>query len=94
MLIPIFVDGDFEDRESVKDYFGNWICEGMYVNDSSSPNSKCRQGWITEVIDEKNGIGKIKVQIVWEENKELDEHSYYVTEFEPGNDWCKVIVDG
>lgn len=94
MLIPVFVGNDFEDRESVKDYYGYWICKGMYVHDSCSPNSQCRQGWITEVIDEKDGIGKIKVQIVWESNKELDEQSSYITEFEQGKDWCKALIDG
>ncbi len=95
MLIPVFVDGDFEDRESVKDYFGSWICEGMYVNEVSCiPNSQQRQGWVTEVIDENDGLGKIKVQVVWKAGEFLDEQSSYVTEFEQGNNWCKALVDG
>ena len=95
MLIPVFVDGDFEDRESVKDYFGRWICEGMYVNEVSFiPNSQQRQGWVTEVIDENDGSGKIKVKVVRKSGEFLDEQSYYVTEFEQGNNWCKALTDG
>ena len=93
MLIPVFVDGDFEDRESVKDYFGRWICEGMYVNEVSFiPNSQQRQGWVTEVIDEKDGLGKIKVKVVRKAGKFLDEQCSYITEFEKGTNWCKALV--
>lgn len=95
MLIPVFVNGDFEDRESVKDYFGRWICKGMYVIEASCiPNSQQRQGWITEVIDENDGFGKIKVQVVQEKRKLLGEEVSYVTEFEQGNNWCKALSEG
>lgn len=95
MLMPVLVRENFEDRESVKDYFGTWICEGMYVNEITFiPNSQCRQGWVTEVIDENDGLGKIKVKIVRKEGIFLDEQDFYVTEFEPSNNWCKALVDG
>lgn len=95
MLIPVFVNSDFEDRESVKYYFGRWICEGMYVNEVSCiPNSQQRQGWITEVIDESDGLGKIKVQIVVKSGTPPDEQSSYVTEFEQSTNWCKALTDG
>ncbi len=95
MLRSAFVDGGFEDREFVKDHFGSWICEGMYVNEVSLlTNSRRRQGWITEVIDEKDGLGKIKVKVVQTAGEFLDEQSCYVTEFEQGTNWCKALVDG
>ena len=94
MLIPVFMDGDFRDRESVKDHFGFWICEGMYVNEVNCiPNSQ-RQGWVTEVIDENSGLGTIKVQVVRKAGELLDEQRSYVTEFEQANNWCKALVDG
>ncbi|MCI9177471.1 MAG: hypothetical protein HFJ28_02590 [Clostridia bacterium] len=93
MLIPVFVEGDFKNKESVKDYFGFWICEGMYVNEVNCVPSLQRQGWITEVIDEGNGIGKIKVQVVRNAGEFLDEQSFFVTEFEQGSGWCKALVD-
>lgn len=92
MLIPILMDDDFESRESVKDYFGFWICEGMYVNEISSTSNLQRQGWVTEVIDEKDGLGKIKVKVVRKAGKFLDEQCSYITEFEKGTNWCKALV--
>ena len=95
MLMPMFVNGDFEDRESVKDHFGFWICEGMYVIEvNCTPNSQ-RQGYVTEVIDENDdGLGSIKVQVIRKAGMFLDEQCSYVTEYEKGNNWCKALVDG
>lgn len=79
----------------VKDYFGTWIGEGMYVNEiSTAPNSQQRQGWVTEVVEENDGLGKIKVKIVRKGWRFLDEESFYVTEFEQSTNWCKALVDG
>lgn len=94
MLKPVFVGGDFEDRESVKDCNGNWICEGMYVNEVGCALKSQRQGWVTEVIDENDGLGKIKVQIVRYAGEFLDEQSSHQTDFEPSTNWCKALVDG
>ena len=94
MLIQVFVRDHFEERESVKDSSGFWICEGMYVLSSLvNSNSPRRQGWITEVIDENNGLGKIKVKVVREGEKFLDEQSFYITDFEQGVNWCKALDD-
>ncbi len=93
MLRQVFVNGDFEDREFVKDHFGMWICEGMYVVEALHIPQR-RQGWVTEVIDENDGVGKIKVQVVRKAGEILDEQFFYVTEPEPGNNWCKALVDG
>ena len=66
----------------------------MYVNKvNCTLDSQC-QCWVTEVIDENDGLGKIKVQVVQKSREFLDEECSYVTEFEPGNGWCKVLVDG
>lgn len=95
MLIQVLVDNDFETKESVKDKYGIWICKGMYVIENLfAPNSQQRQGWITEVIDEENGLGKIRVQIVKKSGNFLDENSYYITELEPSINWCKALVNG
>ncbi len=95
MLIPVLVGNDFEDRESVKDHYGRWICEGMYVNEVSYiTDSQQRQGWVTETMDEKEGQGKIKVQVVRVDGEILDEDDFYETDFEPGSNWCKALVDG
>lgn len=94
MLIPVFVDDDFEDREHVKDYFGVWICKGMYVNEINCNSDSQRQGWVTEAMDEEDGQGKIKVQVVRVDGEFLDKDDFYETDFEPGSNWCKAIVDG
>lgn len=93
MLQAVLVKGEFENRESVKDHFGTWICEGMYVNESVDFSKSRRQGWVTEVIDENKGFGKIKVRIVRESGKFLDEDSSYVTEFELSTNWCKALAN-
>jgi len=72
---------------------GMWICEGMYVVEALDIPQR-RQGWVTEVIDENDGVGKIKVQVVRKAGEILDEQFFYVTEPEPGNNWCKALVDG
>lgn len=91
MLMQVWVDDwTFEDREHVKDHYGFWITKEMYV----ISRQDLRQGYVTEVIDENNGLGKIKVQIVWQEGDCLTEDSSYVTEFEPSTNWCKALVDG
>lgn len=72
----------------VKDYFGRWIEEGMYVNEIFEPQR--RQGWVTEVDSQ----GKIKVKIVRENGRILDEESFYTTEFEQSTNWVKALVDG
>lgn len=87
MLMPVLVEGNYEDRESVKDHFGCWICEGMFVNEVNWTSNLRRQGWVTEVIDEGNGLGKIKVQIVGNEEK-------LVTDFETSDNWCKALTEG
>lgn len=94
MLQLAFVNGDFDERESVKDRFGFWICEGVYVNEVGAYPNPQRQGWVTEVIDEYGGFGKIKVQIVRIGDEFLDEQTSYVTDFEPSSSWCKALVDG
>lgn len=67
----------------------------MYVNeDFCISNSQRQQGWVTEVIDEKDGQGKIKVQVIWEAGKPLNEESSYLTDFEPASNWIKALVDG
>lgn len=86
----VLVNGDLEGREAVKDHYGQWICEGMYVNEIGT----FRQGFVTEVIDNNNGLGKVKVRVVREKKKELDEKESYVTEFVPSTNWCKTLVDG
>ncbi|MCL2355217.1 MAG: hypothetical protein FWC68_05065, partial [Oscillospiraceae bacterium] len=63
---------------------------GMYVN-AVDLN---RQGWVVNVVDEKEGTGKIQVKVVREIGKNLDEDTFYTTDFEPGVDWCKALVDG
>lgn len=94
MLHLVLVNGEFENRESVKDNFGYWICEGMYVNEVGYFSKSRRQGWVTEVIDENDGLGKIKIQIVKESGRFLDESSSYVTDFEPATNWCKSLIEG
>lgn len=90
MLRLVLVGGKFEDRESVKDKYGQWICEGMYVIESDT----FRQGFVTEVIDNNNGLGEIKISVVREGKTCLDEKKAYVTDFEPSTNWCKALVDG
>lgn len=92
MLIPV---DEIEDREAVKDHYGAWICEGMYVNEVSCfTDSQQRQGWVTEAVDEKDGQGKIKVKVVRVDGEFLDEKDFYETDFEPGSNWCKALVSG
>ena len=92
MQQSVLVGDDFENRECVKDHFGQWICEGMYVN--ATADRSHRQGWVTEVIDDTDGFGIIRVKVVRENSVDLDENSVHVTEFEPGTSWCKALVDG
>lgn len=94
MIQSVLVNGNFEGRESVLDRFESWICEGMYVNEVDCYPKPQRQGWVTEVIDENNGLGKIKVKIVRKGDDFLDEQSSYVTDFEPSTHWCKALTDG
>ncbi len=93
MIIQLFKDGgtEYKDKEFVRDHFDDWICEGMYVNEIGS-NSEQRQGWIKEVIDEeKNGTGKIKVQVIKKAGERLAEEDVYVTEFVEAHKWCKAL---
>ena len=74
---------------------GRWICEGMDVNEVSYiTDSQQRQGWVTETMDEKEGQGKMRVQVVRVDGEILDEDDFYETDFEPGSNWCKALVDG
>lgn len=86
----VLVNGDLEGRECVKDHYGQWICEGMYVNETGT----FRQGFVTEVIDNNNGFGNVKIRVVRERRKDLDEKNSYVTDFLPSINWCKALVDG
>lgn len=90
MLQPVLVGGEFEIRKSVKGRYGQWICEGMYVNEVNT----FRQGYVTEVIDNNNGFGEIKVKVVRVKNQFLDEKSSYITGFEPSTNWCKALTEG
>lgn len=92
MLQSVLVGQDFEERECVKDCNERWICEGMYVNEVNCDSSSQRQGWVTEVIDEVEGTGKIKVKIVCKAGDFLDEQSSYITEFEESTNWSKALV--
>lgn len=90
MLQPVLVDGDFENRESVKDRYGKWICKDMYVIEAGT----FRQGWVTNVIDNNNGIGEIQVKVVQNGNVLLNESSSYVTDLEPSTNWRKALTEG
>lgn len=80
MFRPVFLDGGFKERECVKDCYGQWICEGMFVTAALG----YRQGWITEVIDKNDGFGEIKVRLVGYVSSDD-----YVTDFDLGTNWCK-----
>lgn len=73
----------------IKDYYGALISEGMYVNEI---NMK-RQGWITEVSN-KDGIGKVKIKVVRQDGRFLNNKSSYITDFEPSTNWCRALIDG
>lgn len=94
MSQPVCKGEDFSQRVTVKDYFGFWISVGMYVNEVNCMQNLRRQGWITEVVDENSEVGRIKVKIVREAGKDLDEKLSYVTDLEPSTNWCKALTEG
>lgn len=75
----------------VKDHYGTLISEGMYVIQFNT-NLK-RQGFVKEITT-KNNLGMIKIQVVREGSKLLDENSSYITEFEISTNWCKALIEG
>lgn len=85
MLRSVFLGREWVSRESVKDCYGQWICDGVYVVEALG----CRQGWVTEVVDNNNGYGEIKVRVVRHGDVCLDERTSYVTDFQLGTNWCK-----
>ena len=87
MQLLVEVENSLEMKEHVKDHYGQWICEGMYVN--SVERSSGRQGWIVKIIDIYNDIGKIQVQIARDESGFYDEDSFYLTGFELSTNWYK-----
>lgn len=87
MLMEVQVGSWFEEREAVKEAVGHFICKGMYVL-----NNDGRMGTVSEVINDGDDEGRIKVIVDFDNCNYLKKT--YITDFEPARNWHRALFDG